>query len=101
MAVRAASTSSIHAVAWEKITVPAGTFWALKIEVGGWRYDLSTIVRGQQDPQRIEGTIWYSPEVKCAVKSTYRTGLLTATSTQLVRSRNTAAIAWDSKTVVN
>jgi hypothetical protein len=90
-----------RAAAWEKITVPAGTFWALKIEVGGWRYDLSTIVRGQQDPQRIEGTIWYSPEAKCAVKSTYRTGLLTATSTQLIRSRNTAGVSWDTKTVVN
>jgi uncharacterized caspase-like protein len=90
-----------RALAWEQVTVPAGTFWALKIDVGGWRYNLTTAVRSQMDPQRIEGTVWYSPEVKYAVKSSYRVGLLTVTSTQLVRSGNTAARSPDTKTVVN
>jgi uncharacterized caspase-like protein len=89
-----------RALAWEQVTVPAGTFWTLKIDVGGWRY-LTTNVRSQMDPQRIEGTVWYSPEVKYAVKSSYRVGLLTVTSTQLVRSSSTVARNPGTNTVVN
>ena len=69
--------------------------------MGGWRYNLTTTVRSQMDPQRIEGTVWYSPEVKYAVKSSYRVGLLTVTSTQLVRSSSTIARNSGTKTVVN
>jgi Caspase domain len=75
-----------RALAWEQVNVLAGRFWALKIEVGGWRYNLSSVIQGQRQPQRIEGTIWYSPDVKYNVKSNYRVGLLTVTSTQLVSS---------------
>ena len=89
-----------RALAWEQVTVPAGTFWALKIEAGGWRYNLSTNVRGQTMPQRIEGTIWYSPEVKYNVMSNYRVGLLTVTSTQLVSSSLIAATTPGITTVV-
>jgi caspase domain-containing protein len=52
---------------WELVTVPAGTFWALKIEQQGWAYNLSTVERSR-DPARQRTLLWYSPEVKHIVK---------------------------------
>jgi uncharacterized caspase-like protein len=81
------------AVAWEQVTVPAGNFWALRVELRGWRNNLSgALLSFQRAAQRIEGTLWYSPEAKYPVKSIYQTyaggmstaGLVSITTTQLV-----------------
>ena len=59
-------------VGWEKVTVPAGSFNALKIEVlgsyNGWKGSDSRA--GKWSGQSID-TAWYVPEVKNIVKSVY------------------------------
>jgi hypothetical protein len=58
-------------IGWEKVTVPAGTFWAVKVEQRGWRNNLSPNAdRMQRAPARLEFTFWYSPETKSIVQST-------------------------------
>lgn len=59
-------------VGWEQVSVPAGTFWALKIEQKGWRNRVSTEPSSGRHPARLERTLWYSPEVKFNVKSEFR-----------------------------
>jgi hypothetical protein len=54
-------------IGWEQVTVPAGTFWALKVEQRGWGYNLSTTSTSRQ-PSRQTVTLWFSPEVKHSVK---------------------------------
>ena len=54
---------------WEQVTVPAGTFNALKIEVKGW-YNGSNY-RGTWSG-RMADTIWYVPELKNAAKWIYQ-----------------------------
>jgi hypothetical protein len=56
-------------VGFESVTVPAGTFFALKIELGGpYR------ARNLEDSWtgRIEDTLWYSPQVRNAVRYEYK-----------------------------
>jgi hypothetical protein len=61
---------------WEKVSVPAGTFEALKIVLSG-SYNGSggpnTGGAGRWTGQQSE-TIWYAPEVRNAVKSVYEDG---------------------------
>jgi hypothetical protein len=58
-------------VGWERVTVPAGTFWAVKVEQKGWRNNLSPDVPGwARQAARLEFTFWYSPETKSIVQST-------------------------------
>jgi uncharacterized caspase-like protein len=90
---------------WETVTVPAGTFWAIKIEQKGWWNDLGArgvgqVLVNQSLFGRKEMTAWYSPEVKYFVKSIVQTyaaatslgtgGLLPefARTVELVRFRN-------------
>jgi len=64
-------------IGWERVTVPAGTFWTLKIEQTGWSTDLSSSVIGatnQRSSVRLDLTLWYSPEVKYIVKSIVKQG---------------------------
>lgn len=56
-------------VGWEMVTVPAGNFLALKIEMSGW-YDGKSIDWDWKG--RIEDTLWYSPEVRNAVRYEYK-----------------------------
>ena len=56
-------------VGWESVTVPAGTFRALKIVVSGW-YRASSL--DGQWRGRIEDTLWYAPEVRNAVRYEYK-----------------------------
>lgn len=61
-------------VGWEKIVVPAGTFWALKIEQSGWSSDMSPgsyLNLNAPRALQVNLTLWYSPEVKYIVKSIY------------------------------
>ncbi len=61
------STYTMKVVGWEEITVPAGTFRALKIEGHG-------MVKRYDRPLEFEQTItwWYSPKVNRHVKFWYR-----------------------------
>lgn len=60
-------------VGWEHVTVPAGTYWALRIEETGWSNNLSsTIPVSARSATRLNRTFWYSPEVKYLVKSDAR-----------------------------
>jgi hypothetical protein len=64
-------------IGWEQVTVPAGTFWALKIEQTGWSNDLSPsaiVATYQRAGVRVDLTLWYSPEVKYIVKSIFKQG---------------------------
>lgn len=56
-------------VGWESVTVPAGNFLALKIEVKGWYRgeNIDGIWTG-----RIEDALWYAPEVRNAVRYEYQ-----------------------------
>jgi hypothetical protein len=56
-------------VGWESVTVPAGNFLALKIEVKGW-YRGEDI--GESWTGRIEDALWYAPEVRNAVRYEYQ-----------------------------
>jgi len=71
-------------VGWEKVSVPAGTFDALKIMIDGpYNGSSSSPSGGRWSGQRSE-TLWYSPEAKTTVKliyedpDTYRSGLTKA-----------------------
>ncbi len=56
-------------VGWETVTVPAGNFLALKIEVKGWYRGEST--EGTWTG-KIEDALWYAPEVRNAVRYEYQ-----------------------------
>ena len=62
-------------VGWESVTVPAGTFRALKIVVSGW-YRASNLDGSWGG--RIEDVLWYAPEVRNAVRYEYRDTVETA-----------------------
>ncbi|MEW6108180.1 MAG: hypothetical protein AB1632_03275 [Nitrospirota bacterium] len=57
--------SNVKVVAYEQVKVPAGTFWAFKIEE-------ERHVRGKKGPKAVLGshiTMWYSPDIKRYVKT--------------------------------
>ena len=56
------------AVGWETVTVPAGTFLALKLSMKG--YFLAAGIGGSWNGA-IEDTLWYAPEVRNAVRYEY------------------------------
>jgi Caspase domain len=59
-----------NVVGWEQVTVPAGTFWAMKVEQRGFHTDLrSNMSSYTRTPSRLEFTFWYSPETKSIVQS--------------------------------
>ena len=56
--------ADVKVVSYEQIKVPAGTFWAFKIEE-------HRVTRGAKGPKASFGyntTAWYSPEVKNIIK---------------------------------
>lgn len=57
--------SDVKVVSYEQIKVPAGTFWAFRIEEGRYKWEV------KKRPKRgiSERTVWYSPEVKNVVKA--------------------------------
>ena len=60
-------------VGWEQVSVPAGTFWALRIEQTGWSNKISPDAsRPARAVARLDRIFWYSPEVKFNVKSEFR-----------------------------
>ncbi len=56
-------------VGYESVTVPAGTFFALKIELGG-PYRARNLEGSWTG--RIEDTLWYAPQVRNAVRYEYK-----------------------------
>lgn len=58
-----------RAIGWEMVTVPAGTFFALKLSLKG-----NYLATGLDDTLTgvIEDTLWYAPEVRNAVRYEYR-----------------------------
>jgi hypothetical protein len=57
----------------ERITVPAGTFDATRIEIEGNREGWQMGITDLGSATRVEQVIWYSAEVKRVVKQTYET----------------------------
>jgi hypothetical protein len=67
---RARDDRDAMAVGWEQVTVPAGTFWAIRLEEHGWRNNLSPNVSSYaRGATRLEFTFWYSPMTRSFVKS--------------------------------
>lgn len=64
-----------QATGWEMVTVPAGNFLALKLEMKG-TYNASGI--GANWDGGIEDTLWYSPEVRNAVRYEYKDSVIRA-----------------------
>jgi hypothetical protein len=62
-------------IGWEEVTVPAGTFLALKIDQWGWQTRLGPRVGWEAtfSSVRKHTTIWYSPAVKYSVKAITQT----------------------------
>jgi uncharacterized protein YxeA len=63
-------TTTFEVVAYEEVTVPAGTFWAYKIT--------ATVEGGAGTPvERGTHTYWYAPDVKQVIKSSeFRIGTM-------------------------
>ena len=64
---RGRETFDAKVIGWESVSVPAGTFWALRVELEGWGYNLSTVATSHT-PSRQRIMYWYSPEMKHSVK---------------------------------
>lgn len=67
-------------VGWEDVSVPAGKFRALKFEANGSFQRLDINARGWQ-----RFLLWYVPEVKRFVKSTFESGTRAPNQLDLVR----------------
>ncbi len=53
---------------WEMVTVPAGTFWALKIESNGWNNGTSA---EYQWAGKVTETRWFAPYLRNVIRSEY------------------------------
>ncbi|HWZ73600.1 MAG TPA: TIR domain-containing protein [Casimicrobiaceae bacterium] len=56
-----------RAIGWESVSVPAGTFKALRVELNSNR-NASANSAAQSAPARIRYVIWYAPDIKRTVK---------------------------------
>jgi hypothetical protein len=65
-AFRAKVDATFKVLGWEQVSVPAGSFRALKIEGRGTYQRIDTFASGQN-----HWIIWYAPEVRRWVKWTY------------------------------
>ena len=52
----------------ESVTVPAGTFKSLKVEIDSTRRPTESVGMRGREPVRVLLTLWYAPEVKRTVK---------------------------------
>ena len=69
---------AIKVVGWESVTVPAGTYRALRIEVEGHRGKDPDPFWWPKQAARFQHTIWYAPEAKRYVKARHRAWSMTA-----------------------
>lgn len=68
---------SVKAAGWENVTVPAGTFRALKVEIEGSRGKDPDPNWWPKQAMRFVHTIWYAPEAKRYVKARHRAWSMT------------------------
>lgn len=71
-------TVSVRAVGWESISVPAGTFRALRVEVAGTRGSDPEIPWQAKQAGRFHYSAWYAPEVRRYVKLRHQSWAMTA-----------------------
>jgi hypothetical protein len=57
-----------RAIDWDSVTVPAGTFKAIRVEINSSRKATGSRAMAEQEPVRILQVIWYAPDAKRAVK---------------------------------
>ena len=65
-------------VGWESVTVPAGTFRALRVEIEGKRGKDPDPYWWPKQAARFQHTVWYAPEVKRYVKAHHLAWSMTA-----------------------
>ena len=65
-------------VGWESVTVPAGTFRALRAEIEGHRGKDPDPYWWPKQAARFQHTVWYAPEVKRYVKAHHLAWSMTA-----------------------
>jgi len=65
-------------VGWESVTVPAGTFRALRVEIEGNRGKDPDPYWWPKQAARFQHTFWYAPEAKRYVKSHHRAWAMTS-----------------------
>jgi hypothetical protein len=65
---------------WETVTVPAGTFRALRVEIEGNRGKDSDPFWWPKQAARFQHTVWYAPEAKRYVKARHRAWSMTESS---------------------
>ena len=53
---------------WDSVTVPAGTFKAMRVEINSNRAPTGSVAMRASEPVRILNVIWYAPDAKRAVK---------------------------------
>jgi hypothetical protein len=70
-------TYTVKAAGWENVTVPAGTFRALKVEVEGTRGKDPDPNWWPKQAMRFAHTIWYAPEARRYVKARHRAWSMT------------------------
>jgi len=58
-----------RAVDWDSVTVPAGTFKAMRVEINSNRAPTGSVSMRASEPVRILQVIWYAPDAKRAVKA--------------------------------
>jgi hypothetical protein len=69
---------AVKVVGWETVTVPAGTFRALRIEVEGNRGKDPDPFWWPKQAARFQHSIWYAPEAKRYVKARHQAWSMTA-----------------------
>ena len=68
----------IKVAVWETVTVPAGTYRALRVEVEGQRGKDPDPFWWQKQAARFQHTVWYAPEAKRYVKARHRAWSMTS-----------------------
>lgn len=65
--------ASIEEKGWERITVPAGSFQALRVEIQGRRVVERQLLRADVEVGRFSIVAWYSPDVRRLVRLEHKT----------------------------
>ncbi len=71
-------TYTVKAVGWESVTVPAGTFRALRVEIEGNRGKDPDPFWWPKQAARFVHTVWYAPEAKRYVKARHQAWSMTS-----------------------
>lgn len=66
-------TTTARAIGTERVSVPAGSFDALRIEILGTRLFVGGQMDSTSDPVRLYATAWLAPAVKRSVRFTFET----------------------------